>query len=114
MKECGLPEAELLAGRTISHLVPPPHPLRTSPESRRVDDGHPVTCRIISSRESSGRTILKEGGSLRRMDGIIPAHLTDFLVSQCTIGHAESQLLTWLLSRYLDCHCCILLLCFCV
>ncbi|KRZ57473.1 hypothetical protein T02_171 [Trichinella nativa] len=43
MKECGLPEAEPLAGRTINHLVPPPHPLRTSPESRCVDDGHPVT-----------------------------------------------------------------------
>ncbi|KRZ96687.1 hypothetical protein T08_12126 [Trichinella sp. T8] len=107
MKECGLPEAEPLAGRTISHLVPPAHPLRTSPESRCVDDGHPVT-------ESSGRTILKEGGSLRRMVRIIPAHLTDFFVGQCTIGHAESQLLMWLLFRYLDCHCCIPLLCFCV
>ncbi|KRY42669.1 hypothetical protein T01_14877 [Trichinella spiralis] len=106
MKESGLPEAEPLAGRTISHLVPSPHPLQTSPESRRVDDSHLVTCRIIS-RESSVRTILKEGGSLRRMDGIIPAHLTDFFVGQCTIGHAESQLLTWLLFRYLGCHCCI-------
>ncbi|KRX78639.1 hypothetical protein T06_10341 [Trichinella sp. T6] len=93
MKECGLPEAEPLAGRTINHLVPPPHPLRTSPESRCVDDGHPVT-------ESSGRTILKEGDSQRRMVRIIPAHLTGFFVGQCTIGHAESQLLTWLLFRY--------------